>query len=148
MIRTDQGGEFGGHHQRDNPSGGLGKHTPGTKEEDHITAYGAALKQHDIVHEPFPAYTPELNGVAERWNRTVMTMANSMMYNARAHPTLWTFAASHVNHLRNRLPTRIRSGFTPYELFHNRRPRYDNLRIWGVIVTSSYLLCEPKFLVC
>ena len=65
-IRTDQGGEFGGHHQRDNPSGGLGKRTPGTKEEDHITAYAAACKQHDIVHEPFPAYTPELNGVAER----------------------------------------------------------------------------------
>lgn len=130
-IRTDQGGEFGGHHQRDTPSGGLGKHTPGTSEESNHTAYAKVCAQYEIVHEPYPAYTPQLNGVAERWNRTVMTMANSMMYNARAHPTLWTFAAAHANHLRNRLPTSIRSGHTPYELFHNRRPRYDNLRIWG-----------------
>ena len=130
-IRTDQGGEFGGHHERDNPSGGLGKLTPGSKEDHQGTAYAEACKKYHIVHEPFPAYTPQLNGVAERWNRTVMTMANAMMYNARVHPTLWTYAVAHANHLRNRLPTSARGGYTPYELFFNRRPRYDNLRIWG-----------------
>jgi hypothetical protein len=87
--------------------------------------------QNGIVSEPTPAYRPELHGIAERWNKTIMTMANSMMYQARISPVLWSSAVAHANVIRNHLPTRSRGGHTPYELFTNRRPSYDNFKIWG-----------------
>ena len=60
-----------------------------------------------------------------------MTMANSMMYKARISPVLWSSAVAHANMIRNRLPLTSRGGHTPFELFTNRRPRYENLRVWG-----------------
>ena len=128
-IRSDRGGEYGGHLELENIGGGAGHIQPGTDHDD--TAFAEVCKTYEIIHEPIPAHTPELNGVAERWNRTVMSMANSMMYNARIHPMLWSSAVAHANYLRNRLPTKSRAGFTPHQLFTNRRPRYDNIKIWG-----------------
>ena len=85
----------------------------------------------NIEHVLTPANRSELHGIAERWNRTVMTMANAMMFRARISPVLWSSAIAHANCIRNRLPSRSRAGHTPYELFTNRLPRYDNFRIWG-----------------
>lgn len=78
-----------------------------------------------------PAYKPQLHGIAERWNRTVTAIANSMMYKAKISPILWSSAILHANTIRNHLPTRSRSGFTPQELFTKQRPRYENFRVWG-----------------
>ena len=129
-IRSDRGGEYGGHNEREHLQGGAGKIQP-SDSEHYGTAYDMACKEHEILHEPIPAHMPALNGVAERWNRTIMNMANSMMYNARISSVLWSSAVAHSNYIRNRLPTRSRGNHTPHELFTNRRPRYDNIKIWG-----------------
>jgi len=78
-----------------------------------------------------PAKRPELHGLAERWNLTVPKMANAMLFAARLSHLLWPAAIAHANMLRNRLPLRGLGSFTPYELFFNRRPRIDNLRVFG-----------------
>jgi hypothetical protein len=127
-LRNDQAGEFGGHHDRASPMGGGSK----LDTADFYTpAFLTACKKANIIPELTPAHRPEIHGVAERWNRTVMTMANSMMYKARISPLLWTSAVAHANTIRNRLPTASRGGHTPYEIFTNRLPRYENFRIWG-----------------
>jgi len=130
-VRTDQGGEFGGHNERPTLVAGNLK-IPSTSRKDFYTkSFDRLCAKYGIKHELTPAYVPALHGVAERWNRTCMTMANSMLFHARISPVLWSSAVAHANFLRNRLPTKSRSGVTPYELFTNRRPRYDNLRVWG-----------------
>jgi hypothetical protein len=44
---------------------------------------------------------------------------------------LWPSAVAHANLLRNRLPLSGLGPYTPYELFFHKRPRVDNLRVFG-----------------
>ena len=132
-IRSDQGGEYGGYGDHTTASSLLQqsrrkKHNT----EGYVTdAFLKVCRRNKITHSLAPAHRHELNGVAERWNRTVRTMANSMLYKARISPILWSSAIAHANFIRNRLPLQTRVGHTPYELFFNRFPNYDNLRTWG-----------------
>ena len=130
-IRSDQGGEYGGHHARASTAGGPSQFNTTTDDAFLSPAFQQVCTKNHIKAELTPAHRPELHGVAERWNRTVMTMANSMMYKARISPVLWSSAVAHANMIRNRLPLTSRGGHTPFELFTNRRPRYENLRVWG-----------------
>ena len=103
--------------------------------DDDQLAYGekfqTVCKELKIAHELMPAKVPQLHGSAERWNATVTRMANSMLYNARLSYLLWPEAIAHANYLRNRLPVRGLGPITPYELFVGRRPRVDDLRVFG-----------------
>ena len=130
-MRSDQGGEYGGHHARASTAGSSSKFNLNSDDAFLSPVFQQVCTKHHIKAELTPAHRPELHGVAERWNRTVMTMANSMMYKARISPVLWSSAVAHANLIRNRLPLASRGGHTPYELFTNRRPRYENLRAWG-----------------
>ena len=130
-IRSDQGGEFGGHHDRPALSGGSAPPDLLLSLSSENTKFLAVCSKHDITHIPMPAYVPQLHGIAERWNKTVMNIANSMLYAACISPVLWSSAIAHANTFRNRLPTRVLGDLTPYELFVGSRPRYDNLRVWG-----------------
>ena len=130
-IRTDQGGEYGGHHDRPTFNGTSRIIRPLDLKDFFTPAFDNACSKNHIQHVLTPAHRPELHAVAERWNRTVMTMANAMLYKARCSPVLRSSAVAHANHIRNYLPTRTRGGLTPHEIFTNRRPRYDNFRVWG-----------------
>jgi transposase InsO family protein len=138
-LRSDQGGEYGGHQERASAAGESGgvpkRRAPGPRGEDDDEAFGTLFEsvcvENDIKHELMPAHRPELHGLAERWNRTVTKMANSMLYAARLSCILWPSAFAHANMLRNRLPIRGLGALTPYEIFHGRRPRVDNLRVFG-----------------
>jgi len=131
-IRHDMGGEFGGTTKETIGRGGpVPLPTSILHKDIYTNEFKSACRRNGIISTTMPAYKPQLHGIAERWNKTVMTMANSMMYNARISPILWCAAISHANNIRNHLPTRSRGGLTPQELFTNRRPRYENFRIWG-----------------
>ena len=124
-IRTDQGGEYGGHNEQ----------TFNTHNNENEDAYDNTFQETctklDIKSELMPAHRPELHSIVERWNRTVAKMANSMMYEARINFPLWSAAFCHANLIRNRLPVTGLGTLTPYEIFHGKRPQVDNLRIWG-----------------
>ena len=84
-IRTDQGGEFGGGNDRTSSSGEASKlpRRQQRNKDDDEEAFGSefqrACDENGITHELMPAHRPELHGIAERWNRTVTKMANSML---------------------------------------------------------------------
>ena len=127
-IRSDQGGEFGGANASPSVSGGA----DAPREDDSLNFFFKRVcDQHKILHVPTPAYRPELHGLAERWNLTVMKMANAMLFSARLSHILWPSAVANANMLRNRLPVRGLGKFTPYELFFGERPRIDQLRVFG-----------------
>ena len=58
-------------------------------------------------------------------------MANAMLFSARLSYLLWPSAVAHANMLRNRLPLSGLGPYTPYELFYGKRPRVDQLRVFG-----------------
>ena len=59
-----------------------------------------------IIQKFTPPYTPELNGVAERMNRTLVECARCMLEHASLAKEYWNEAVMTAAFLRNWLPTR------------------------------------------
>lgn len=90
------------------------------------------------IEEPAP-YAPQLNGVAERMNRTIGEKIRALLFDADLGPEQWPMAIRTAVYLINRTPSRANPNFaTPFEMWHGRKPTYDNLRIFGC-VTERYI---------
>lgn len=77
-------------------------------------------------------YTPQQNGVAERMNRTLLDKARSMVFDAGLPKSLWGEAVLTAAYLSNRSPSSaLDVQKTPYEVWYNRKPDIDNLRVFG-----------------
>ena len=88
------------------------------------------LKEHGIV----PQYTmpgkPNMNGVAERQNRTLKEMVRAMMSHSTLPNSMWGEALKTAVHIINKVPTKSIKK-TPYELWTNRKPSLKYMHIWG-----------------
>lgn len=82
-----------------------------------------------IVHETTAPYTPEHNGVGERYNRALTEQFMALLADSKLHAKLWAEAAVTVNFLANRVP-HFWCDITPYEAFHNTRD-VSHLREFG-----------------
>lgn len=86
-------------------------------------------------------YTPQQNGIAERANRTLIEMAKSLLIHANLPEFLWAEAVQTAAYLRNRCPTKVLNGGTPFELWKGRRPSVKHLRTFG---SRVFALEKPK----
>jgi transposase InsO family protein len=87
-------------------------------------------------HEKTPAYTPEMNGVSERLNRTLVEATKAMLYEAELDDSWWGEAIMTATYLRNLIPTKMRSlegerMTTPFQEWKGIRPNLQHLRIFG-----------------
>ncbi|EEB89025.1 hypothetical protein MPER_12933 [Moniliophthora perniciosa FA553] len=76
-------------------------------------------------------YTPQQNGRAERFMRTIMDKAESLRLDACFPQSWWEFSVMHALHLHNRTPTRRLAWRTPYELLNGKAPDVSHLRVFG-----------------
>lgn len=84
-----------------------------------------------IKHEKTPAHTPEMNGVAERFNRTLVEMIKSMLYEAELDDAWWGEAAVTATYLLNIVPTAALENTTPFKEWKGVKPDLKHLRIFG-----------------
>lgn len=77
------------------------------------------------------AYSPEQNGVAERRNRTIMERVRALLFDGKLPRELWAECARHVCDLINMSPSSVLNGQTPYELWFDRKPSAENLKVFG-----------------
>src|SRR5438034_2974110 len=77
------------------------------------------------------AYTSQQVGVAERMNRTVLTIMRVLIFDSGLPRSFWLYAAPAAAHIRNRTVTVGRTGKTPYELWTGKKLNLSNMRIWG-----------------
>ena len=84
-----------------------------------------------ISREFSNAYCPAQNGVAERFNRTMIESARSMIYHARLPIEFWAEAVNTAVYIRNRSPTTALKNKTPFECWFNHKPDVSNLRVFG-----------------
>eukprot|EP00798_Chlamydomonas_sp_ICE-L_P014937 gene14937-biopygen23998 len=80
-------------------------------------------------HEVSSVYCPQQNGVAERFNEVVASMARTMLIESEMSKGFWTYAFTCASYLRNRLPSK--RGATPYERFFGQVPDVSLLRVFG-----------------
>ena len=80
------------------------------------------------------ARTPELNGVAERMNRTLMNKVRAMLIESNVPKKFWTEALLAAVYTLNRSPSStLNFQFTPAEIWYNRKPDVSNLRVFGCV---------------
>uniref|UniRef100_H3H7U1 Integrase catalytic domain-containing protein n=1 Tax=Phytophthora ramorum TaxID=164328 RepID=H3H7U1_PHYRM len=85
-----------------------------------------------IVQKFTPPYTPQLNGVAERMNRTLVECARCMLEHAVLPKTYWGEAVMTATFLRNRCPTRaISHDKSPHQVWTGKKPLLANLKVFG-----------------
>ncbi|TMW61094.1 hypothetical protein Poli38472_014555 [Pythium oligandrum] len=85
-----------------------------------------------IIQKFTPPYTPELNGVAERMNRTLVECARCMLEHAGMPNEYWGEAVTTSAFLRNRLPTRAQDlHMSPHEVWTKKKPTLANLKVFG-----------------
>jgi len=90
------------------------------------------LDQKGIEHKLTMPHSPEQNGVAERWNRTILDKARAMMHSAGLSLGFWEYAVDTAVHTYNRTPTRTIEWRTPHELWTNGHvPDVSYFRVFG-----------------
>lgn len=89
------------------------------------------FKQHGIRHQTTVSYTPQQNGVAERANRTLVEMSRCMLEASKLPQSLWSEALNTATYIRNRSPTKLIKGITPYERWSGRKPSVSHLKVFG-----------------
>lgn len=110
VLRSDRGGEY--------LSGAFDKH---------LAEAGTARRL--TVHD-----TPQLNGVAERLNRTIVERIRAFTHSSGLPKFLWGEALRHATWLKNRTATRALDGLTPFQALFGRAPDISRLRRWGATV--------------
>lgn len=88
------------------------------------------LKDCGILSQWTPPGTPQLNGVSERRNRTLMDMVRSMMSYTDMPITFWGYALETAAYLLNLVPTKSAENI-PHEMFVGTKPSLKHLRVWG-----------------
>lgn len=126
IFRTDRGGEYMGNEFKN------------------------YLKKHGIQHQLTAPYSPQQNGVAERFNRTVIEMAKTMLHNANLPYSFWAEAIYTATYIRNRCISRAldNKSITPEEIWTGFKPSVNHLRTFGCdayALTNDYRhKLEPK----
>ena len=107
ILRSDNGGEY-------------------TSRE--FTSY---LTKEGIKHELTTPHTPQQNGIAERLNRTLIEGVRTMLADSKLPHQFWAEALSTIVYLRNRSPTKVVEGITPFEAWSGSKPNVHFLRVFG-----------------
>ncbi|KAI3778645.1 hypothetical protein L2E82_08027 [Cichorium intybus] len=88
------------------------------------------LKECRIVSQLTPPRTPQLNGVAERRNQTLLDMVRSMMSRASLPIHFWGYALDTAAHMLNLVPTK-KVAKTPHEMWTGKVPSLAHIKVWG-----------------
>lgn len=103
---------------------------------DNISEYKALAtkfeKGYGIQFEFTTTYTPEQNGVSERLNRSLVTLARTMLADAKLPARFWAEAIKTACYLRNRTPIGPNER-TPEEVYTGNKPSVQHLRAWGCV---------------
>ncbi|KAL6314361.1 hypothetical protein AAG906_021191 [Vitis piasezkii] len=105
-IRTDNGGEYSG-------------------------PFDEYCRQHGIRHQKTPPKTPQLNGLVERMNRTLVERVRCLLSQSQLPRSFWGEALNTVVHVLNLTPCVPLEFDVPDRIWSNNEISYDHLRVFG-----------------
>ncbi|CAG4955863.1 unnamed protein product [Colias eurytheme] len=112
ILRTDNGGEF-----------------CSAQMENY-------LRQTGIIHQKTNPYTPQQNGLCERYNRSIVEKAKCLLFDAKFDKILWAEAVQTAVYLKNRSPAAGLQHHTPFELWTGKKPDVSHVRVYGSLVMT------------
>ena len=77
-----------------------------------------------------PPGTPQLNGVSERHNCTLLDIVQSIMSPTDLPLSFWGYALETAAFTLNRAPSKS-AETTPYELWFGKKPKLSFVKVWG-----------------
>lgn len=98
---------------------------------EYLGQFEAYYKAHGIRHEKTPPKTPQMNGIAERMNRTVADKVRSMLSHAKLPKSFWGEAMRTVADLINLSPSIPLNGEILDEVWYGKKASYGQLRVFG-----------------
>lgn len=87
------------------------------------------LRNSGIKYQLTVPYSPQLNGLAERMDRTLVEKARSMLFESDL-PTCYWAEVSTAAYLVNRSPTKGLKNITPEEAWSEKKPDLTQLRVF------------------
>ena len=91
------------------------------------------LADENIIREITPPATPQLNGVAERVNLTLINRVKCMLVESGLPLEMWELAIRQAVYIHNRLPHKSVGMRTPFELFTGHTPDLSNIYRFGCV---------------
>ncbi|GKE21543.1 retrovirus-related pol polyprotein from transposon TNT 1-94 [Tanacetum coccineum] len=95
-----------------------------------LTAY---YERVGIFHQNTVPRTPQQNDVVERWNRTLVEAARTMLIFSKALMFLWAEAMATACYTQNRSLIHTLHNKTPYELVHDKKHDLTFFRVFGAL---------------
>lgn len=89
------------------------------------------LTKRGIIHQTSTPKTPEQNGVAERYNRTILESMKSMLHSSTLPINLLAEASAAAVYLLNRVTCKAVPSMTPYEAWYGKKPNVSHLHVFG-----------------
>nr|GEW06090.1 hypothetical protein [Tanacetum cinerariifolium] len=93
----------------------------------------AFFKEEGIEHQTSTARTPEHHGVVERWKRTLVNAARTMLSASQLPLFFWAEAIATACYTQNRSIVISTHDKTPYHIINDRKPSIKYLYIFGCI---------------
>lgn len=91
------------------------------------------LKEKGIEHTMSPSYSPNLNGVAERTNRTIVESARSMLEHASLPRKFWAEAVVYPAKIQNVFNSPRDKKRSRYEIISGMKPSVHHFRVFGCL---------------
>jgi hypothetical protein len=89
-------------------------------------------------------YTPQLNGKAEKLNRTLVEKARAMLFDSNLDSEMWGEAVLNTTYLLNRSPT-VTIDTTPSEKWYGKKPDMNRIKLFGCKAYAKKLTQLKKF---
>jgi hypothetical protein len=89
-----------------------------------------------IKHERTSPYSPWQNGIAERYNRTVLNLVRAMLDGKSLQKKLWEYAADQAVYVINRVPG---GHGIPLTIFRGEIPDFGDVLEFGLYRTLGML---------
>ena len=90
------------------------------------------FREKGIELETCPPYVHELNGTAERYNRTIMDSARCLLSESRLEKKYWPEVVCAAAYLKNRvIANTVERNKSPYEIIFNEKPDTKYLKLYG-----------------